>query len=173
MRSVKKRDTENGMIRTLLLTGIIVFGVALVIRYTIAPIIVSGESMEPTYHEGDLMQCKYLPVAEDLAVGDVVSYRVNGLRVIKRIVGKPGDTLIVIDGILYVNNEPQKTEYEAIEDPGILKNPLTLKENEYFCMGDNRNYSRDCRVTGPISLEKIDRKVIRRLISFGFSGVKN
>lgn len=67
---------------------------------------------------------------------------------IKRIIGLPGETVQIIDGYVYIDGALLDTDvygYETINDPGLAANPITLGEDEYFVLGDNRNGSTDSR----------------------------
>ena len=74
---------------------------------------------------------------------------------VKRVVGAPGDTLYIKNGVLYVNDEPQESYFnDRIAEAGILENELTLEDNEYFVIGDNCNNSEDSRSANIGSIKK-------------------
>ena len=66
---------------------------------------------------------------------------------IKRIIGLPGETVQIAEGEIYINGEVLRETYgrEVIQDPGMAAEPITLGEDEYFVLGDNRNASSDSR----------------------------
>ena len=113
---------------------------------------VQGESMEPTLHDGDnLIVDKITYRFNDPKRFDIIvfpfRYKENTYY-IKRIIGLPGETVqITNDGKIYINQEELKEGYgkEVILDPGNAYTPITLGEDEYFVLGDNRNNSSDSR----------------------------
>lgn len=87
---------------------------------------------------------------------------------IKRIVGIPGDTIQIKEGILYVNNKKvEEHRLDKMCSSGIAYHPIKLKDGEYFVLGDNRNNSRDSRFKsiGIVKENEISGKIICRLFS--------
>lgn len=88
-------------------------------------------------------------------------------NLIKRVVAKEGDVVEVIDGQLYVNNEPETRltkQGETYEIYNYITYPMTIGKGEYFVLGDNREHSLDSRALGPIKEEQIKGKVSYRLL---------
>ena len=88
---------------------------------------------------------------------------------IKRIIGLPGDKVEIIDGKVYINDKELKSDVYGITDyidyPGIAEEPITLGDDEYFCLGDNRPVSQDSRYeeVGPVKRSIIVGKVWIRI----------
>jgi signal peptidase I len=94
---------------------------------------------------------------------------------VKRVIGVPGDTVLILDGVVYVNGElyEEEGEVDAILDAGIAAEEIVLGDDEYFVLGDNRNNSEDSRYAniGNIKKEYIIGKVWFRVSpwsGFGF-----
>ena len=112
---------------------------------------VSGESMENTLDNGDqLIVDKITYRFQDPERFDIIvfpfHYKENTYY-IKRIIGLPGETVQIADGTIYINGQVLEESYgrEVMQDPGIAAEPITLGEDEYFVLGDNRNQSSDSR----------------------------
>lgn len=87
--------------------------------------------------------------------GDVVIFKAGGTHTyIKRVVAIPGDTVQIRNGYLYVNGEQESGDYEKMADAGLLADEITLGEDEYIVLGDNRNNSEDSRASSVGIVEK-------------------
>lgn len=143
--------------------------VSLVVSFIIIdnyhPVLVDGESMMPTFKNGDLLISTTTFDYIDIKIGDIVVFK-NNIQMIKRVIAKGGDEIWVTDGKVYVNGELSPYQFEPIESAGVLSNVYTVKDNELFCMGDNRNNSLDCRSFGAISFEQIKYKIIKKIKIF-------
>ena len=95
---------------------------------------------------------------------------------VKRVVAVPGDTVVIKGGRLFVNGEKYDdvADTESITYSGLAETQLTIGEDEYFVLGDNRNNSEDSRYQsiGLISKKQIKGKVWFKL-SFGDFGIVN
>lgn len=131
-----------------------------IIRYfLIQPFLVSGASMEPNFSDGN-----YLLIDEvtyrfrEPERGEVVVFRYPkdpSTFFIKRIIGLPGEKVVFKNGNVYINNIRLEEDYlsDALRSGDNLV--ITLKDDQYFVLGDNRSHSFDSRNWGPISKEHI------------------
>lgn len=117
------------------------------------PFVVSGSAMNPTFYSGDYLIINQL--SKSYERGDIVVYEwKDGHYFIQRIIGLPGEEVVIEDGLTLVNGVPIDDSYTQ----GITEweqSSLRLGENEYFVMGDNRENSSDSRLSGPVSEDKI------------------
>lgn len=85
-------------------------------------------------------------------------------RLVKRVIGLPGDKIDIREGKVYLNGDYYNEPYvKGITLPNDMKFPVTVPKNEYFVMGDNREVSLDSRDIGFIGIDEIEGKVILRL----------
>lgn len=112
---------------------------------------VSGHSMETTLSHGDqLIVDKISYRFRDPDRYDIVVFPYQyeeKTYYIKRIIGLPGETVQIVDGYVYIDGQQLDEHYgnEVMLDPGIAEEPVTLGDDEYFVLGDNRNNSQDSR----------------------------
>ena len=122
---------------------------------------VVGVSMEPTLYNGQKVYInRFLYILSSPKAGDVVVFLPNGNEnahyYIKRVVAVPGDQLVVKDGVLYVNGLESTWVTEKLVEAGIAENEYTLKNGEYFCIGDNPGNSEDSRSANIGPVEETD-----------------
>ncbi|MFA5228208.1 MAG: signal peptidase I [Candidatus Paceibacterota bacterium] len=140
------------------------------------PFVVKGSSMEPNYHSGDYLIIDELSYKlREPQRGEVIvfKYPLNPVnKYIKRIIALPGEKIEIIDGSIYITKNADKFTVEEeiylssenLDQWKINNNmgELILKENEYFVMGDNRNYSSDSRKWGIVPKENITGRTMFR-----------
>lgn len=154
-RQEKIEEEKPNVMRELL--GMLVYvGVVLAITFLIITFVgqrthVSGESMENTLDDGDqLIVDKLTYRFHDPERFDIIVFPFrykDNTYYIKRIIGLPGETVQIVDGEIYINGELLEESYgrEVMQDAGLAAEPITLGDDEYFVLGDNRNYSSDSR----------------------------
>jgi signal peptidase I len=148
----KETNVVRETISFIIYIGIVFLLTYLVIHYVGQRTQVSGSSMEATLSDGDnLIVDKISYRFHDPERYDIIvfpyKYEKNTFY-IKRIIGLPGETVQIDEqGNIYVDGEVLDESYgrEVILDPGEAEEPITLEDDEYFVLGDNRNASSDSR----------------------------
>lgn len=134
--------------------------------------VVSGNSMSSTFKDGDVLLVE--KIDKSISRFDVVIIKTEqqGLKgsVIKRVIGLPNETVQIIDGYVYINDS-KLDDYifaDKMEYAGIAESKITLGNDEYFVLGDNRNESEDSRNEwlGVIESNQITGKPIFRIYPF-------
>jgi signal peptidase I len=128
--------------------------------------VVRGSSMAPGIHDGDRIlidQLSYL--FTDIERGDIVvlQYPLDpSLDYIKRVVGLPGDEVVIAMGMLWINGEQVQEDYLEEVDP-YTRLQLQVRPEHYFVLGDNRLHSSDSREFGQVHEDLVRGKVDIRL----------
>jgi signal peptidase I len=161
--------------------SIIALLIVVPIRMFIAqPFIVSGASMADTFHTGEYLIVDQLSYHfNEPARGDVVIFRYPrdpSKYFIKRIIGVPGDTVVIEGSTVKIVNA-EYPEGIILDEPyirsmrpaGTLEE--TLGDREYFVMGDNRDESSDSRMWGVLQEERIIGRAFLRLFPLDMIGV--
>ncbi len=147
----KERTLGQEMVSMLLYMAVVLGMTFLVITFLGQRTYVSGDSMKNMLEDGDnLIVDKITYRFRDPQRYDIIVFPFeykDDTYYIKRIIGMPGETVQVAEGRVYIDGEQLKESYgrELMEQAGIAAEPLTLGEEEYFVLGDNRNASSDSR----------------------------
>ena len=176
----KKRSLIRSLLDTLrfVFFGLII-GILLV-EFVVQRDDVFGSSMEPNLHSGDAvfveMVSKYFTTPKR---GEIMTIDATGMpnydkkeRIIKRVIGLPGETVTIKDSSVYINgvllNEPYldpnvPTLASELGTAGGYDN-ITLGKDEYYFMGDNRGASLDSRAIGPVPSSRIKAHVFFKIL---------
>ena len=160
---------------------IVVISLAIIIpirMFVVQPFIVEGASMQPNFHDGEYL------IVDEISYrfsapkrGDAVIFHPpQNLKVyyIKRIIGLPGETVELKDGSIYIYNSEymdgvRLSEIDYTIDNKISKNEkdkVTLAQDEYYLVGDNRLNSLDSRRFGAVKLNYIKGRAWLRAFPF-------
>ena len=138
----------------------------LVSRFLFQICFVSGDSMYPTLKDGEITGINKIEQEInrfDIVViknDDLTDTKNKNINIVKRVIGLPGEIVhITNEGKIFINGQllDENYGYETIKNPGLAGNGITLADDEYFVLGDNRNASTDSRDSrvGPIKKNDI------------------
>lgn len=162
---------ENGQILLLALA------LAFVIRTFIAePRFIPSDSMLPTLEQGDRLVVEKVSYHfHEPRRGDIIVFQTPEVlqdigysgdqAFIKRVIGLPGDTVQVRDGVVYLNGQPLKESY-TYEPPYYSLPPLQVPPKQLFVMGDNRNNSNDSHIWGFLPEKQVIGRAVFRFLPF-------
>jgi signal peptidase I len=174
-KTKKKRVQE--VILFLVEILLVIVAAYLIIAFGVERTTMIGESMEPTLSDQNKI------IINKMAYRftgpkrfDVVVFKPQGKEhsyySIKRVIGLPGETIQILNGQVYINDEllEEKFVFPSIVNEGLAVEAITLDENEYFVLGDNRNNSEDSRYAnvGNVTRQEIAGKAWIRLHPFNF-----
>lgn len=129
----------------------------------------SDNMMSPAFKDGDL--AIYYRLQKEVHPSDTVIIEKDGETQIRRIIAKPGDSVeITADGLKINGYLQQETGIytETLPYTEGISFPITLEENEYFVLGDNRSGAKDSRIYGAVKKDEIKGTVITLLRHRGF-----
>lgn len=142
---------------------VIVVVVVLIRTFIITPVRVDGDSMKNTLKNGDILLLYKLSSIDRFDI-IVLDEEKDNEKIIKRVIGLPGETVAIKNGKIYINDKVIDDEYAYGQTSDY--NKVTLKDDEYFILGDNRLISKDSRYFGPIKENEIKGKIVFRLFPF-------
>jgi|tagenome__1003787_1003787.scaffolds.fasta_scaffold20900260_2 signal peptidase I len=150
------------------LLGLAAVAALLLVRAAVVtPVRVTSASMLPTYATGDVVLVSQRPPdLSDIDRGDLITFRSpeDGHSAIKRVIGLPGDSLVILDSELYVNDRLVREPYvdHRLID-GYYSRTYTVPAGTIFVLGDNRGNSVDSRDYGPIPADTLLGRAVFRL----------
>ncbi len=148
-------------------SALITFAVViLLLTYVFSVMRIYGDSMSPLLFDGDIVIVRK---TSSLERGDICIFSKNGNFLCKRVVGLGGDQISVDEnGIVSVNGEKLDEPYLNTRSAGnsTVAYPVTVPENSYFVMGDNRRTSIDSRstVVGFVDARQVKGKLLIRIL---------
>lgn len=163
-------------------TAVFIASIFLVIYlFIVQPNQVKGASMENTFHSGEYIftskiSYKFGPIKR----GDVIIFKSpknNEIELIKRVIAVPGDSVMIQNETVYVNNKPIVENYiknptQLISGGAVVEGETTqILEGFLFVMGDNRGGSSDSREFGPVPQTLMVGQVIYRYFPFDTMGI--
>lgn len=145
---------------------VIILAVVLLRTFIVTPVQVDGSSMFPTLKDHDIILLKKYD--KKYKYGDIVILNYLDSKLVKRIIGVPGDLIEVIDGTLYINQKKINDPYSHLTSDFSLKQLGydKIPSDYYFVMGDNRAASSDSRMIGLIKKSDILGTTSFRLFPF-------
>lgn len=161
VRKFEQREIRE--IKKFIITLVLIVFVFIISRFLYSVNLVSGNSMSDTVNDGGIVLTnKMISNYErfDIVLAEVKMANSDIEQIaIKRVIGLPNDSIIIKNGTIYVNGiEIEKYNFPT-EDGGLFSETVTLKDDEYFLVGDNRQNSYDSRFYGGITKDKIQGKV--------------
>lgn len=174
-----EENSENfftELLKFVLIAAAIVFPIRLFIAQ---PFVVSGASMEPTFHNAQYLIVDELSYRlQAPARGDVIIFRYPKdpkQFFIKRIIGLPGESVAISGSGITITRTDNTTL--SLQEPYVTNKGngsdavYHLKSDEYFVMGDNRPESSDSRVWGPLPRDNIVGRAFLRLLPVNYIGI--
>ncbi len=148
---------------TLVRLGLLIVGTLVIFKFVLTPPIrVTGISMLPTYHTGQINFINRIAyLRHEPRRGDVIGVRFSGTSVMlmKRIVALPGETISFEDGFILINGQPLDEPYVKLRSDWN-HSPIQLGPNDYYVVGDNRSMAFEDHTQGKVYRQWIVGKIL-------------
>ena len=137
------------------------------------PVEITSGSMENTLRKNDRVLLDHrASLSGSWKRGDIVMIETENEswgqdRVIKRVIGLPGENIEISGGKTYINGQPLTENYLKETPANENVSPVVLGSDQYYVMGDNRNKSGDSRELGPVKNEEIKGRALRKMWPMG------
>ena len=147
----KYHSRYKKLLRSTIYTLVIVAAISVLVATLLLPVLqIYGTSMNPNLYEGEIVVSVKSP---QFKTGDIIAFYYNNRVLVKRIIGCPGDSVVITDsGDVYVNNT-------------LLDEPYLTEKSSFFVLGDHRESSVDSRssLVGCVEKEEIIGKIVFRV----------
>ncbi len=180
----KKKRIVYEIVNTIITFLVCLVIMALVTSYIARPVHVDGNSMYPTLNDGDVSLSFLMGIdRDDIERFDIVVLYIEeeNKYIVKRVVGLPNETVSIENDQLYIDGvlvEQTFLDETYVESQSVLNHftsdveSITLGDNEFFVLGDNRPNSLDSRAYGAFQSEQIVSKDIFVMFPFNRIGLK-
>lgn len=177
-RTMKKEEKKKNFGRVFCMVAIYIIIITVLCvafqHYLYSPMRVIGDSMNPVLSSGDILLVSESAYKEaEPGRFDLIVFKYKydiHTRYIKRVIGLPGETVEIKDNTIYINGEELKEYYGYYDGEKKMDDyaAYTLRTDEYFVLGDNREHSVDSRSgdVGPVERDMIIGRAAFRLWPF-------
>lgn len=114
---------------------------------------ISGNSMYPTLKDKQVVRVSKIKEINRFDI--VIAKKHDNYLIVKRVIGLPDERVEYKDNHLYINEKPVTEDFIDLYSTKTEDFVYTLKDNEYFLLGDNREYSTDSREHGAFKKEEL------------------
>lgn len=170
-----KKDNIIKFLKDIFPYVLIIILVVLIRMFIVTPAQVDGSSMKPTLNDNNLVILNKLDYRlNDIKRFDVVVVDIKTEKIIKRVIGLPGDTVSYKNKTLYINGKKVEENFTHTNDTRDFKlgdiGYQKIPGDKYFVVGDNRNNSMDSRIIGLVDKDQILGSVSFRFFPFNKIG---
>lgn len=167
LRRLQKKQSRNRNIRYILAASAVAAATIIIVTNIWLPVLrVVGSSMQPTIQNDDVVVC--YSGTRQITYGDMIAFYNNDNILLKRVIGMENDVIDINEaGEVFVNGEllDEPYAYSHSLEPCDIEFPVTVPQDSYFVLGDQRNTSLDSRTesVGMVPVDRIIGEVLMRV----------